>query len=183
MKTKIELRAYFKELLVKQLPQERERKSQIITQALMQDRAYQEGKMMMFYASMIHEVDTFGLIRKAIADGKQVCLPIVEKSQKRLLPIIVDHVDQLKPSHYGIYEPPYDATREADVSKLSLILVPGLAFDQAGHRLGYGVGYYDRFLASVPASVKTIGLAFDFQLTDCLPVDAHDQAVNRVLFA
>jgi 5-formyltetrahydrofolate cyclo-ligase len=66
---------------------------------------------------------------------------------------------------------------------VDLVFVPGLAFDRRGHRLGYGHGYFDRFLAKLPDATPTVGLAFRFQLLDRLPVSTHDRAVSRVLTA
>ena len=183
MKDKHTLRKHYRGLLINQSASNRATKSACIADLLSKNKDYQQGDLVMFYAAMAHEVDTFGMMRKAIESGKRICLPLVEKTQKLLIPVIVNDLNDLKVSHYDIKEPPNDPKNYVNAADLSAIIVPGLAFDKAGHRLGHGVGFYDRFLANVPSVVPTIGLAFDFQLTDCLPVDKHDVALKTIITA
>jgi 5-formyltetrahydrofolate cyclo-ligase len=89
-----------------------------------------------------------------------------------------DHA-KLKLGPYGVHEPVEEkCLRLAD---LDLIIVPGLAFDKSGNRLGRGKGYYDRFLSKLPSDTQSVGLAFDFQILPFVPTTEHDVSVTRVI--
>ena len=89
----------------------------------------------------------------------------------------------MKVGPYGILEPKEEYVREIDKEKIELVIVPGLAFDQAGRRLGRGKGYYDRFLFSLPSKTPKIGLAFSFQIVEQVPCDPHDFPLTSVISA
>jgi len=89
--------------------------------------------------------------------------------------------DQLVPGRFGILEPPQFASMCVDVAAADLVLVPGLAFDAEGRRLGRGRGYYDAILEKTSAGCRRIGVAFDLQIVDQVPVEGHDQRVDAVL--
>ena len=82
---------------------------------------------------------------------------------------------------YGVRQP--SARTGVSLSKLDVVVVPGVAFDRRGNRLGRGKGYYDRFLKKLPKKTHRIGLAFDFQILPAMPVSRHDLGVDKVLFA
>jgi len=128
------------------------------------------------------EVDTSALDVAARAAGKRVAYPVIEGDE----PLIedcsmgfrfVDDVSSFTDQGRGFPEPPRDG---APASELDLVIVPGLAFDPAGHRLGYGAGLYDRSLPRFPSS-RTVGVAFDFQLLMELPHGDHDVPVEVVV--
>jgi 5-formyltetrahydrofolate cyclo-ligase len=88
----------------------------------------------------------------------------------------------LETGPYGVKQPADDPAKTLAHDCLDIVIVPGVAFDRKNHRLGRGGGYYDRFLGSLPAHVRTVGLAFDFQVVDSLPFQAeHDVPVSCVL--
>ncbi len=74
-----------------------------------------------------------------------------------------------------------DPDKELALKDLDAVIVPGLAFDRQHNRLGRGAGYYDRFLSTLPKTVTTVGLAFDFQLTESLPTEAHDMRLQQII--
>ena len=84
---------------------------------------------------------------------------------------------------FGVFEPAPAMRRPVPLDALDLVLVPGVAFDRRGRRLGHGHGYFDRFLARVPKAIPTVGLAFRFQVLDRLPAAPHDHAVQAILTA
>ena len=113
---------------------------------------------------------------------KTIALPAVIKARKKIIPRIIHNLRQgLRRGAYGILEPKKEASDPIDVSELDLVLVPGIAFDKNNHRLGRGVGYYDRFLRQLPSHIPTIGLAFDFQILDLPYPEAHDVRLSRVI--
>ena len=120
------------------------------------------------------EVDTLAMIEKAIFSGKRVALPIVEQNQRKLIPTLISSMEDVHKGTYGIAEPHFDPDKALALKDLDAVIVPGLAFDRPNNRLGRGAGYYDRFLSTLPKTITTVGLAFDFQLTESLPTEAHD---------
>lgn len=126
---------------------------------------YQSARTVLCYHSVGGEVDTLKLIERMRLDGKTICLPAI--TGKGIME--ARRMDRIVPGPYGIPSPEGPVV---EPEAIDLILVPGLAFDAACHRLGQGGGYYDRYLPGC-RGVK-IGLAFDFQVVECLPLEAHD---------
>ena len=89
--------------------------------------------------------------------------------------------NELEPKTFEILEPKEPYTREFNPDKLDLVIVPGIVFDKKGHRIGYGYGYYDRFLKLLGKNVKKIGFAFEFQLVDKIPEEQHDVPMDVVI--
>ncbi len=180
-KTKSSLRKHFSELLKKQGSQERTVKSQAIAAQVFELSAFIKAKTVLFYASMPGEVDTFAMISKALQLKKNVAIPVIVPNQRTMIPTLINSVDDLYSGTHGIMEPRADKSKAVSGERLDLVIVPGLAFDRALHRLGRGAGYYDRFLADLPDSVTTVGTAFDFQVVDSLPIEDHDISLDLVI--
>ena len=157
-------------------PIEIEQASQRLAQRFFETDAYQSARAIYAYLSYNQEVRTEAIIRRALADGKRVAVPKVYGEEMRFL--WIDGFDGLAPSAYGILEPIADAPVADDVT--ALVLMPGLAFDCQGHRLGYGGGYYDRYLAAQPGH-PLVALCYSFQLLDHLDTEAHDIPVDLVI--
>ncbi len=181
MKDKGSLRTHYLKLLKEQNKEERSRKSRLIAEQFWKLPAIQKARGILFYASMPGEVDTLAMIEKAIFSGKRVSLPIVEQIQRKLIPTLISSMEDVHESTYGIAEPHFDPDRAIALKDLDVVIVPGLAFDKQHHRLGRGKGYYDRFLSTLPETVTTVGLAFDFQLTESLPTEAHDMRLQQII--
>ena len=130
------------------------------------------------FAAMPDEPDTAAILRQALADGKRLLLPRV-RSRTEMDWVEIPSLSLLQPGAYGIPEPVDDGPEADDPA--ALVLMPGLAFDPQGHRLGYGGGFYDRFLAAEPH--PTIALCYAFQLLPRLETEAHDIPVDAVLSA
>lgn len=137
------------------------------------------AKCIALYAATRNEVDTTLLLETAWRQGKRVLYPAV--CGQHMVFRAVDHIEQLREGAFGILEPcPTGAAHEADVP--DLIVVPGVAFDCGGHRIGYGKGFYDRFLRHPGRTAHLIGLCHDFQLIDGdIPADAHDIRMEIVV--
>jgi len=182
MKDKSSLREHFLQLLRDQGSAERAFKSQQIAQKLYGLPAFVKAKTVLFYASLPGEVETFAMMQYAMQLTKKVALPSVQRDQKKLIPTLTDSLENLKNGHYGIQEP-HVKGEVLDVATIDAVIVPGLAFDRTNNRLGRGAGYYDRFLATLSERTVTIGIAFDFQIVDCLPKEPHDVALSCVIAA
>ncbi len=134
---------------------------------------YQETSTVYCYASYNRELPTTDIIRQALRDNKRVALPKVEGENIRFY--IITNLNQITPGYQSIPEP--DTLEQAIPSsrKPSLMLLPGLAFTKSGDRLGYGGGFYDRYLSTVEqGSIITCGIGYEFQVLGELPVEAYD---------
>lgn len=151
--------------------------SRHLTQQFLQHPAYRQARSVYGYLSYNQEVRTDALLRRAQRDGKRVAVPRVEGDHMTFY--WLDDLDRVQPGCKGIPEP-YGTEPVAD-DPHALVLMPGLAFDPAGHRIGYGGGFYDKFLAAEPH--PTIALCYDFQLLDHLDTAEHDIPVDVVLHA
>ncbi len=142
--------------------------------------AFQKARTVLLFMPLPGEVDVRPLGHQALQAGACVCLTRADWSTKRLAPVPVDSLESgLMAGRYGILEPPA-GTREIPISNLDLVLVPGLAFDTAGHRLGRGAGFYDRFLADPNLRAVTCGVGFEAQLLDNVPIDQWDIPLQAV---
>ncbi|MBF0485944.1 MAG: 5-formyltetrahydrofolate cyclo-ligase [Candidatus Omnitrophica bacterium] len=180
--SKNELRQSILELINQQKEEELVFKSRIILDKFLALPVFKKARVILFYASLKGEVDTWGLIEKALEFKKSVLLPLVQKEKKAIIPVEIKSVNELKKGAYGISEPCFSPNRVLKPSTIDLVVVPGMAFDHNNNRLGRGAGYYDRFLKELPPKTPTIGLAFDFQVVSSIPgKEAHDQPVSLVL--
>lgn len=160
-------------------PAEIEAASQRILHHLSQLEAFRRAEVVHCYVAWRNEVRTHELIRQLLAEGRRVVVPVVDRERQALQHAEITRFDELQPGAFGILEPPPERRRLVQPEDLDVVLVPGVAFDRFGNRLGYGGGYYDGFLKGLDA-VK-IGLAYAFQLVDRLPTNARDQRVDYVV--
>lgn len=134
-------------------------------------------KVIMLYSALPDEVPTQTLMAALVAQGKTVLLPRVINEKDMELRRYTGSQD-LQAGAYGIMEP--TGERFTDNKAIDVAIVPGMAFDTEGHRLGRGKGYYDRFLSHVPYLYK-IGLCFSWQIVDCVPCDEHDIVMDEII--
>ena len=158
-------------------------KSQKIAAQLFSLPVFQKAQTVLFYASLPGEVETFAMMDQAMQLHKNVALPILERNQRKMIPTLTDSLEDLHEGPYGTRQPRLDPAKTVDVSDLDAVIVPGLAFDKANNRLGRGAGYYDRFLSTLAKTTTTVGIAFDFQIVDCLPVEDHDVPLSLIIAA
>jgi 5-formyltetrahydrofolate cyclo-ligase len=131
------------------------------------------------FASIPHEINTYPILEGALSSGKKLFLPKVNKEKSHFDFFPVADLKNLKSGPFGIQEP--TALKAADWEELDLVLVPGLAFDRKGNRLGFGKGFYDRVLPQLKKSCLVVGLGYSFQLVDQVPTGSHDAPVRAVL--
>jgi 5-formyltetrahydrofolate cyclo-ligase len=162
--------------ILRALPQaERPGKSRLICEAIARMPEWQASRAVCFFAPLPGEPDV-GLLHPG---GRRVCYPRVNGGALDLY--FVDDPGAMEVSPWGIREPKPDAARAAKPCEIDLILVPGIAFSPGGGRLGRGAGFYDRLLARPGWHAKKIGVCFDCQLVDRLPVESHDHEVDCVV--
>ena len=161
---------------MKALPrQQKQIIDQALTEQLLQHPFYQEAKVIATYLSFPHEFQTQELIEQALKDGKKVLIP--KTYPKGRMDFVVYDSQQLVKTSFGLLEPQGDL-EVVDASQIDLIHVPGLSFTREGYRIGYGGGYYDRYLEHFTG--HTLSTVYPCQIRDFIPED-HDIPVQEVL--
>jgi 5-formyltetrahydrofolate cyclo-ligase len=151
---------------------DRSKKSRLIMERLSGMPAAGDARTWFVYVSFASEVDTRGLIRRLLAEGKAVCVPSVDRASKVMTPSRIASLERdLAPGCFGIPEPAPGCLHPVKKSEIDIVIVPGAAFSTDGFRIGYGGGYYDRFLKDCPAA--SIGLAFEIQVFGRVPHDVQ----------
>lgn len=138
---------------------------------------WQEAGILLLYYPLADEVDVRPLIREAFESGKQVMLPVCVGDELELR--LYEGETSLAKGAFGIMEPNGPLFAEEHYPDIRLAVIPGMAFDRAGHRLGRGKGYYDRLLPKL-TNARLEGICFPFQILDEIPADAHDFPVHEV---
>lgn len=162
-------------------PDERDHKSSHIHARLLSLDECIQARTCLLYASFRNEVTTDPLIPAMIQQGRRVALPITDRSSQRLLLYeITNEVDDLVISTYGIREPRPGKHALIDPDEIDLFIVPGVAFDASGTRLGFGGGYYDRLLSGVTGKA-IVALAFEIQIASQLPCEAFDIKMKKII--
>jgi len=180
LSVKKELRQRLREILADIPPEEIETKSLRACHRVFKLPEYIKAEVIMVFLSLPTEIDTSGLVLRAWQDCKRVLAPKVSWSQRRMMPLEIRSLtDDLAVSHMGIREPVSGIP--CPISMIDLVMVPGLGFDEYGHRLGRGRGFYDRFLAHPDFRGVACGLAFAEQMTPSIPVGPLDRHVNMLV--
>ncbi|MEZ7623001.1 5-formyltetrahydrofolate cyclo-ligase [Streptococcus sp. 20925_1_69] len=148
---------------------------QALTDQFLKHPFYQEAKVIATYLSFPHEFQTQGLIEQALKDDKKVLIP--KTYPKGRMDFVVYHPQQLVKTAFGLLEPQGDL-EVVDASQIDLIHVPGLVFTTKGYRIGYGGGYYDRYLKHITG--HTLSTIYPCQIQDFSP-ENHDIPVQEVL--
>lgn len=156
--------------------QNKKQADETIFQRLIQSEEFQNCDTVLIYVSVRSEVDTIGIIEACFSLNKKTAVPICRDNGIMTFHRISSFSD-LCNSKFGIPQP--DESAEIAATEKTLCVVPGLSFDKSGYRLGYGGGYYDRFLASFKG--ETIGLCYDDCISECLPHGDYDKKVSKVI--
>ncbi|OKY75714.1 MAG: 5-formyltetrahydrofolate cyclo-ligase [Desulfobulbaceae bacterium DB1] len=160
----------------------REEKSRSIHEKLLTMDAVRRAALIMVYVNFRSEVATFPLFAMLRQRKIAVCAPLTMVAERRLVPYqISDPLRDLQPGYCGIPEPDPARLHPVDPAEIDVVLVPGSVFDGRGGRLGYGGGYYDRFLAAEACRATRIGLAFEAQVVEALPLLPHDQHLHYLV--
>ncbi len=143
---------------------------------------YNNAKTLMVYYPLKGEVDILETIRKEFR-SKRFCFPVMDLKAKNLRIFETTKlIDDFVCGPYSVMEPDIKKAREVSIEEIDVVIVPGLGYDLQKNRLGRGAGFYDRFLQRLTPSTKKVGLAFDFQILDSLPIDlAFDQKVDYIV--
>lgn len=174
MMDKKSLRASIRSLKAQMSFEERSKQSRRICEAVMAHPRWQQAQTVLLYHALPDEVDTLLLLQS----GKQILLPVVVGSELELRAYDANRLTE--GIYRGILEPTSSSPLVTDYTSIDLAIVPGMAFDPLGHRLGRGKGYYDRLLVQCPSLYK-IGICFDYQLVETVPSEQHDIVMDTVI--
>ena len=164
---------------------EAEEKSRLIISRLMMLDEYTKSTVVMCYMSFGNEVQTGALVECILSEGKRVAIPLVVGipggKREMMACEIRDTASELEPGTYGILEPRKDSAVILNPLEIDLVVVPGVAFDINRNRIGYGAGFFDRFLKSTGSSCKKIALAYEMQVLEQIPAEEHDIPVDMII--
>ena len=172
------LRSQIREKKRAMTPEEINAASEKLGQLFLASDAYQKAKTIYGYLPYNQEVRTVPMLEQALADGKRVAVPKIYGDEMKF--IYLTDLSQVETGYAGIPEPIADEPIGDDPT--ALVLMPGMAFDKEGHRIGYGGGFYDKFLAAEP-NHPTLALCYAFQVLEHLETEAYDIPVDCVLWA
>lgn len=158
----------------------RDQWSAAIADRLAELPAWRDARVVHTYVGAVEgEVGTRELVSRALGEGRTVACPRVRWSPRGLDSFAIRSLDDLVESRRGLWEPDPRRTEPVSDAEIDVVVVPGLAFDRRGWRVGFGAGLYDRFLAGVDA--PRVGLAFSLQIEPSLPVEPHDEPVDWIV--
>jgi 5-formyltetrahydrofolate cyclo-ligase len=146
---------------------------------LYEEEDWKQAQVIGITVSFQPEVDTYQIIRKAWESGKQVVIPKCDPLQRHLSFRMLSRFSQLESVFHGLFEPIVELTTEVEPKMIDLLIVPGLAYTRFGYRLGFGGGYYDRYLTNYPG--KSLSLAFNDQIIPQFPVERHDIPILKII--
>ncbi len=175
---KQELRSMIRERKRAMTPEEIQRRSDALRERFLRTDAYRQAKTIYGYLPYNQEVRTVPILEQALHDGKKVAVPKVYGDDMKF--IFLNDLTQVAKGYAGIPEPIADGPVAMD--ETALVLMPGLAFDPQGRRIGYGGGFYDKFLRREP-NHPTLALCYSFQVLDHLETEEFDIPVDCVLWA
>ena len=174
------IRTEIREMLAAMSPESRATKGCLAAERIIRQPEFHDAKVVMIFLNTETEIDTVAIALAAWAGDKTVLVPRVSISDRHMIAL------ECRSLHAGLIESSYGILEPIDgeawpIESIDLIIVPGLAFDRAGNRLGQGAGFYDRFLATDGMRARTCGLAFREQLIEAVPVSSDDWPMDIVV--
>lgn len=165
--------------LNEQSKEDRKKIEQHLINQLLQSKLWHKAKTVGITISQAIEWNTRPIIQEAWNQGKIVCVPKSYPTDRKLIFYKIDSFEQLETAAYGLLEPIVEKTKQLKKERIDLLIVPGMVFDKYGYRIGFGGGYYDRFLTDFPN--ETCSLLCKKQLIDRLPSESHDIPINYLI--
>ena len=163
---------------------EKQEKDNVIRDKFLESDYYKNSNKIFIYISYSSEIDTINIINKALNDDKDIFVPKTIFDTKEMNAVKINSLKNMKKDRYGILEPE-EGRACIDPNELDLIVVPGVAFDNNGGRMGYGAGYYDRYFKKISTenrnNVKKIALAYNFQIVDNVPMNNEDVKIDDII--
>jgi 5-formyltetrahydrofolate cyclo-ligase len=178
---KADRRADMRRVLAAMAPEDRRERASLATRRLVGLDVFRKATVVMLYMAMETELDTTAIALRAFQLGKVVCVPRVDWERRDMHAVEVSSFDDhiMEVDEHGVRMPV--GGRLVVPETIDLVIVPALAYDPSGNRLGRGGGYYDRFLSRLRRSATKVGLAFDVQIIDEVPVEERDVQVDMIV--
>jgi 5-formyltetrahydrofolate cyclo-ligase len=159
-----------------------ERNTRIIEERLFEFANFLESKIVMLYVNSENEVSTANIIKRAYGFNKIVVLPAFTKGRSTMTPMKVDHPEKdLITGPRGILQPDRGRCKAVPLDCIDIAILPAVAMDEKGGRIGSGDGYYDRLIPDLPVTTRKVGLVFEGQLVQQVPMEAHDKHVDIII--
>lgn len=156
--------------------------SRKIVDTLKNTEYYTNANKIMTFISFGSEIDTHEFIKEGIAEGKEILVPVTFHETREMKPSLLKDFNELETGYFNILTPKEEFIRYVDPLEIELVIVPGAVFDRDGYRVGYGGGFYDRFLSSkIRKDVAKISIAFDLQVVDLVPREDFDYPVDFII--
>jgi 5-formyltetrahydrofolate cyclo-ligase len=155
-------------------------KSERIKEQVFKMDEFKDAKTILFYVSYDNEVYTHEMIKESLQIKKQVVVPKTYMNKRTILCSSLTKWDDLLTGAYNILEPRQEYFNEVSLESIDLIIIPGVAFDYQGNRIGHGMGYYDRLLKK-KINAYRLGLAFELQIVKNIPTEPHDVKVEKIV--
>lgn len=157
-------------------------KTRAIESRLFEFANFLEARIVLLYVDGDHEVRTKNILKRCYDFNKVVVLPAFDPERHKGKILKVDHLDKdLHPGPRGVAQPNPSRCKPVPIQKVDIAIIPGLAFDEKGARIGSGKGYYDRFIPELPATTRKVALAFEEQIIPQVPTESHDKHVDIII--
>lgn len=176
---KIHLREKYREMRRNMTPETKREKDRQIADRIFRLWQYRQNSVLLTYVSTDIEVDTRELISRALKDGKKVAVPRCVPDTRSMEFYFIDSLEDLEPGTFGVLEPRPDPAKQLVDLTHGLCLVPAFSYDWNGYRLGYGKGYYDRFLSRFEGNI--VGVCYSEGIRPSLPHGRYDRAVELLV--
>jgi 5-formyltetrahydrofolate cyclo-ligase len=174
------LRTKLRSVLAAIPPETVQESSRLAAELLFREPEYKRAEIMMVYLSLPQEPDTTAIVLRAWQDRKKIVAPQVSWESRQMIPMEIRNLDEdVASNQLGLREPIHGLP--IPIQLIDLVIVPGLAFDPFGNRLGRGRGFYDRFLGKPEFQGKTCGFALEAQVVDSIPAGPHDVKVHMLV--
>ena len=179
---KRELRENMVKTLAELSEEERSEKLKQIEERLFEFANFKEARVPLLYLNYGGEVPSRTILKRCLEQNKIVVLPRFHKEKYRVTPMKVDDLEaDVKAGPRGIPEPDPNKCKMVPVDRLDIAIIPGVAFDEKGARIGSGFGYYDRLIPKLPITTRKVALAFEDQIVQQVPMQSHDKHVDIVI--
>jgi 5-formyltetrahydrofolate cyclo-ligase len=181
-RTKSELRREYTALREAMDESEVQRRSAKIIDTIVKLPVFKRAKTVMVYLNFKNEVDSLKMIEESFKAGKKVLIPYCTKENMELIPSELNDIEsEIVKGKNGYLQTKKECVKPVPLDEIDLIIVPGIAFDRRCYRLGFGAGYYDRFLKKLNFEKPTIGVCYDFQIIHSIPTEPHDVPLDFVI--
>lgn len=160
----------------------RAKKSMEIMDRLFDFANFLEAKIVLFYMNVNSEVATDTMIRKAMEYEKGIVLPWVDQKEKQIVTFRIEDIDRdVQPGYLNIPEPILQRCKVMPFEHIDLAIMPGIAFDERGGRIGHGTGFYDRVIPKLDVTTRKVALAFECQIVPQIPMEPHDRYTDIII--